>query len=93
MKVTYNNYIDLNNYKKLLNDAGQKMLSDNQHLNSINNSIFLFCCICDDEVVGADEQYKEEEFISYYQSHLVKSKLKNYQIKIFKKFFFFTLFS
>jgi predicted GNAT family N-acyltransferase len=52
MKITYNNSIDLNDYKKLLADAGWKILSDKQHLNSINNSIFISCCICDDEVVG-----------------------------------------
>lgn len=51
MNIQYLDTINLEDYKRLINDAGWKILSDKQHLNSIKNSMFITSCVYDGLVV------------------------------------------
>lgn len=52
MKFEYVDDISLKDYIELIKDAGWKVLSDKQHINSIKNSMFISCCKYKNRVIG-----------------------------------------
>ena len=52
MNIEILDTISLKDYKMLIESAGWKILSDKQHQNALDNSMFLSAAICDNKVVG-----------------------------------------